>query len=173
MADIWFTSDTHFGHANFLTFTDAKGRRIRPFSSVEEMDEHMVKRWNDRVRPGHKVYHLGDVTFGDASILARLNGSKRLILGNHDNIKDAKLYTTFQKIQLWRLFKDEGFVCTHIPLAIGDLRKANFNVHGHIHEKPAPSSQHLCICVEQTDYAPIHMDEVRALLCAKGVEHGE
>jgi calcineurin-like phosphoesterase family protein len=167
VGDIWFTSDTHFGHANFLKFMNDAGERIRPFASVEEMDEHMVERWNARVRPGDKVYHLGDVCFGDAAILARLNGSKRLILGNHDNIKDATLYAAFKKIQLWRFFKDDGFVCTHIPLALGDLRKATFNVHGHIHDKPAPTPQHLCICVEQTDYTPVHMDEIRAALVTR------
>lgn len=167
MADLWFISDTHFGHANFLTFTKEDGHAVRPFSSVGEMDELMVQNWNERVRPGDKVYHLGDVCFGDTAILARLHGSKRLVLGNHDDIKNAKLYAAFKKIQLWRLFKEHGFICSHIPLREDQMRKVAFNVHGHIHEKPSPTPNHICICVEQTNYAPVHLDEIKAMIAVR------
>lgn len=169
MKDIWFISDTHFGHANFLTFKDAEGKLIRPFATVEDMDECMVERWNERVRPGDKVYHLGDVVFGDPAILARLNGQKRLVLGNHDDIKKPRLAAAFKKIQLWRIFKEHNFVCTHIPLAMEQMRKVSFNVHGHIHEKSPPSEQHICICVEKTNYAPVHLDEIKARIALGSV----
>lgn len=163
--DIWFTSDTHFSHANFLNFEDGKGKKIRPFETVEEMDETMIANWNSVVKDGDRVYHLGDVSFNKhklTSIMPRLRGSKRLILGNHDDIKDYKLLDYFKKVSLWRLFKDHNFICTHVPLAHDQMRKASFNVHGHIHEKPEPSAQHICICVERTNYTPLHIDEITA-----------
>ena len=160
MNNIWFTSDTHFGHKNFLNFLDDAGNKIRPFGSVEEMDELMVDRWNAVVKPGDKIYHLGDVTFGDPSILARLKGQKRLVLGNHDDIKNPKLFAAFKKVQLWRLFKEHNFVCTHVPMWPDQIRHVTYNVHGHIHHQPAPSDRHICICVEQTDYRPLHLDEL-------------
>ena len=48
MANIFFISDTHFGHAGILSFKREDGSPLRDFLSVEEMDEHMVERWNSR-----------------------------------------------------------------------------------------------------------------------------
>ena len=70
--DIWVISDTHFNHSNILTFSDKVGNPVRAFSSVEEMNEIMIDRWNSVVKPGDKVYHLGDVLFGDKEAFSRL-----------------------------------------------------------------------------------------------------
>ncbi len=76
---VWFTSDTHFAHRNVIEFCK------RPFASIEEMDEEIIRRWNERVEPGDRVYHLGDFAFGDHDpYLSRLNGMKNLVIGNHD-----------------------------------------------------------------------------------------
>lgn len=62
MAERFFISDTHFSHARILEFESDDGRPVRSgFSSVEEMDEAMIERWNSVVGPKDKVYHLGDV----------------------------------------------------------------------------------------------------------------
>lgn len=79
----WFTADHHFGHANIITYCN------RPFYSAGEMDEAMVARWNEVVRPDDVVYHLGDLTLSKdiryvAGILERLNGVVRLVPGGHD-----------------------------------------------------------------------------------------
>ena len=55
MAQIYFTGDLHFGHENVLRFDG------RPFSSVEEMDEELISRWNNKVGKGDIVYILGDM----------------------------------------------------------------------------------------------------------------
>ena len=169
--NIFFTSDTHFSHANILTFRGKDGDVIRPFASVEEMDETMVERWNSVVRDGDKIYHLGDLSFNKArlpAIMNRLRGSKRLVVGNHDDIKRFDLCAYFKRISLWRIFKEHNFMCTHVPLAKEQMRKVDFNVHGHIHEKPEPSAQHICVCVERTNYTPIHLDEVLSLIAYRG-----
>lgn len=168
--DSWFVSDTHFGHAKVLTFLKDDNDPtsfIRPgFTSVEQMDEALVDNWNSVVKDGDRVYHLGDVGFDRdqmAKLMPRLKGRKRLILGNHDEIKEHRLTEYFQKIHLWRIFKDEGFVCSHIPLMPDQFRhKVVLNVHGHIHEKPDPSPLHMNISVERTNYTPIHLDEILA-----------
>ncbi len=78
----YYIADTHYGHEASLGFCN------RPFSSVKEMDEFMIDSWNSVVRDIDIVYHLGDFSFGGAAhakqIFRRLNGRKRLILGNHD-----------------------------------------------------------------------------------------
>lgn len=80
---IFFTSDLHFGHENVIRFDN------RPFNTVAEMDEEMIKRWNAKVGKGDIVYILGDFIWKAAtneavSIIRRLNGQIILIKGNHD-----------------------------------------------------------------------------------------
>jgi calcineurin-like phosphoesterase family protein len=166
MADIFFVSDTHFDHGNFLKFEDDKGQKIRPFNSVEEMNETMIERWNSVVKPHDKIYHLGDVTFRPnklAAIMCRLHGHKRLLLGNHDNGASYELTRWFEKVHLWRIFKEENFVCTHIPIRQDQFRyKVEYNVHGHIHQNVIDDRQYINICVEQTNYTPLSMDEIKA-----------
>lgn len=88
--DVFFTSDLHFGHLNAIGFDN------RPFTSVEEMTEELIRRWNNKVKPGDLVYVLGDFIWklqdGEVhELLKRLNGQIILIKGNHDRfVKNAK-----------------------------------------------------------------------------------
>ena len=87
--NIWFTGDTHFGHANVIKHCN------RPFKSADEMDETMIRNWNDRVSEHDSVYHLGDFSFSKGpktrEILDRLNGHIYLIRGNHDGDQVVKV----------------------------------------------------------------------------------
>lgn len=78
----FFTSDTHFGHARIVELSN------RPFTDVDEMDEALISRWNEVVSPEDTVYHLGDVALGKIAdslpLVARLNGYKIMVTGNHD-----------------------------------------------------------------------------------------
>jgi calcineurin-like phosphoesterase family protein len=81
---IYFTADTHFGDPHIL-----RHRRAR-FGSVEAHDEALVAGWNAVVGPEDSVWHLGDFAAHAsrdhcAAIFARLNGTKRLVRGNHDS----------------------------------------------------------------------------------------
>jgi calcineurin-like phosphoesterase family protein len=80
----WFTSDTHFGHANIIKYCN------RPFTDVDEMNEAIVENWNRVVAADDTVYHLGDVALGPwekwDEVLTRLNGHKILVVGNHERI---------------------------------------------------------------------------------------
>ena len=165
MANIWLISDTHFGHENILKYSN------RPFSSVEEMDETLIERWNSVVRAGDKVYHLGDVFFGPKEnfqkIWTRLNGSKRLIVGNHDDIKYLSAGSFFKKVYMWRVFTEHNLLLTHVPIHEESIHErivvaGGVNVHGHIHEKSSPKGPYKCVCVEHTNYYPIHIEEVLA-----------
>ena len=78
---IYFTADTHFGHANIVKMCQ------RPYLDVDAMNEAMIAAWNERVQGNDTVYIIGDMFFRCAdpeSILKRLKGKKRLIVGNHD-----------------------------------------------------------------------------------------
>lgn len=160
---IFVVSDTHFNHANILKFLDKDGKIFRPFSCVEEMNETMIDRWNERVRDEDIIYHLGDVyvTNGqDANeILKRLRGRKRLVLGNHDNGKDQLLQRHFQKISIWRMWPEFKLLFTHVPVNEQNLR-GFINVHGHIHQNDSPSELYFNACVEKTNWAPISVEEI-------------
>lgn len=157
--DIWVISDTHFGHENIIRYCD------RPFNSADQMDLCMLQYWNETVKDGDIVYHLGDVYFGaeGAKILPLLKGRKRLILGNHDNGKDQKLTGVFQKIQAWRMFPEFGLLLTHVPVHQDSLnvKKCPKNIHGHIHKRSLNDDRYQCVSVEHTNYRPIHIDELR------------
>lgn len=84
---VWFTSDLHLGHENIIRYCD------RPFSSVEEMDDEICRRWAETVAEDDTVWVLGDVCLGDAIRglvrVAELPGRKVLVPGNHDRIWDG------------------------------------------------------------------------------------
>lgn len=169
MANIFFISDTHFFHSNILKFKDRDGQIIRNFQDVTDMNETMVANWNAMVRPQDKVYHLGDVAVGVekasdfTGLMGRLNGHKRLMLGNHDHIHHPA-YREFEKIELWTggKFKQYGFVACHIPLRPDQMRHGEFNVHGHIHQNKMNDPRYINVCVEHTDYTPVPMEDVIA-----------
>lgn len=164
MKDIFVISDTHFGHANMLKFTDNAGVLIRPlFESVEHMDETMIENWNSVVKDDDIVYHLGDVYIGGNrgnTVLPRLRGRKRLILGNHDNGKDQNLLKNFQKIMMWRMFPEFNCVLTHVPIHESGLNKVTYNLHGHIHQNTSPTPVHINCCVEVQDYTPKAIEDL-------------
>jgi calcineurin-like phosphoesterase family protein len=81
-------------------------RPFRPFASIEEHDEELVKRWNGIVRKGDTVWHLGDFAFGRAKIdiAGRLNGTKKLVMGNHDHYPTEAYSTESQNHRANRQF---------------------------------------------------------------------
>lgn len=165
MTEIYVVSDTHFNHANILKFTGEDGKTFRNFRDVHEMNETMIENWNKVVTPQDKVYHLGDVFFGNEKeaevILSRLNGKKRLIVGNHDHLKSPVLHKYFQKIYMWRIFKEYGLLLTHVPVHEGSIRGGGINVHGHIHQNTSPKGPYKCVCVEHTNYTPVNIEGLR------------
>jgi len=97
---VFFTADTHFGHENVIPYCQ------RPYSSVDEMDEDLVKKWNETVGERDWIFHLGDFAFMDklrtAAIIARLNGLKVLLKGNHDK-RTVKFYLDAGFVQVYKL----------------------------------------------------------------------
>lgn len=173
--DLWFTSDTHFCHQNIIAYSE------RPWKWAREMDEALIEGWNTRVKPQDHVYHLGDVTMlrGVAAkqaenILRRLQGHKRLVLGNHDVQPMAWYLQWFEKVMALRVY--DRMLFTHIPVHPASLGRFSANVHGHIHSNPdyPPHMRinketqevtwvpYINICVEVTNYHPINLDELRA-----------
>ena len=189
MATTFLYSDPHFGHAGVCQFMRADGvTKLRPYADPAEMDEDLVKRFNDRVRPRDKCYFLGDVVINRRALttLSRLNGDLVLIRGNHDIFKDADYAPYFRSIRAYHIL--DGMIMSHIPIHSDSLGRFGVNVHGHLHanrvRKPRginaqtgeilysdePDVRYHCVCVEQTDFAPISLEEVRSRILAEGGE---
>lgn len=161
--DIFVIGDTHFNHKNVITFRDNDDLLIRDFASIKEHDECICDNWCSVVRPQDIVYLLGDVGFALGNkegymdrLLKSLPGKRRLILGNHDNVKSPVIYDNFQKISMWRMFPEYDCVLTHVPIHLGDCEfmKYSKNIHGHIHQNQSPTENHICVSVEQINYTP-------------------
>ena len=172
MPSVFLTSDTHFGHAGVCRFMQNDGvTKLRPWTDPDEMDEEMVKRWNETVKPTDKVYHLGDVVINRKAlkIMHRLNGDKVLIRGNHDIFKDDDYREHFRELRAYHVMN--GMILSHIPLHPESLGRFGVNIHGHTHSNRVmtwhPTKQHPvvdpryhCVCVEQTDFRPILFEDV-------------
>jgi calcineurin-like phosphoesterase family protein len=171
MSAVFLVSDTHFGHAGVCHFLRNDGTKLRPWDDPEAMDEAMVQAWNETVRPKDKVYHLGDVVINRRHLktLARLNGDKVLIKGNHDIFKLEDYTPYFRDIRGYHVMN--GMILSHIPVHESNLYRFGTNIHGHLHSnrvtmldtylsKPVIDSRYQCVCVEQTDFRPILFEDV-------------
>lgn len=188
MVNLFFISDTHFGHRNMVEkFTLPDGSKARDFTSVEEMDELLIKNWNDRVKPQDHIYHLGDVTMHRQigqiahSVLDRLNGHMRLLPGNHDVDKIENYLKWFKKIYTYRVI--DRMLFTHVPVhpeSLGSFStNIHANIHGHTHHRNLKTETvvdhkgygdkkrrvpYINICVEKTNYTPISLEEIKAMV---------
>ena len=174
MPAVYLVSDTHFGHAGVCRFLRNDGvTKLRPWDNPEEMDEFMIKAWNERVRPNDKVYHLGDVVINRRALatLGRLNGDKVLIRGNHDIFRDTEYREYFRELRAYHVMN--GMILSHIPIHEESLGRFGTNIHGHLHanrvmKDGAIDVRYHCVCVEQTDFAPVLFEDVIKRIVAEG-----
>ena len=134
MPSVFLVSDTHFGHQGVCRFTRSDGvTKLRPWDTAEEMDEAMVKAWNERVKPTDKVYHCGDAVINRKALktLGRLNGDKVLIRGNHDIFRDDEYREYFRELRAYHVMN--GLILSHIPVHESSLGRFGCNIHGHLH----------------------------------------
>ena len=184
MPAIFLVSDTHFGHTGVCKFTRNDGvTKLRPWDNADEMDEEMIKRWNETVRPNDKVYHLGDVVINRKALktLHRLNGDKVLIRGNHDIFRDDEYRQHFRELRAYHVMN--GMILSHIPIHTESLGRFGTNIHGHLHANRVMIQKHAkatpeidpryhCVCVEQTDFRPILFEDVIKRIKAEGGDVG-
>lgn len=169
------TADTHLGHSKSLSFVRPDGEPLRPFSSVEEMDETIIENWNRVIGVKDTVYHLGDVVIPRASLklLDRLRGRKILIRGNHDQgaLKDYSKY--FEDVRGAFFHPGDstmrgGLIFTHIPVHPSCLTGHYLgNVHGHLHchqvmDNGQVDKRYFNACVERNDFAPVPFEKIKA-----------
>ena len=122
----------------------------------------MVRMWNEIVAPHDRVYHLGDVVINRRClpILDRLNGKKVLIRGNHDIFRLEDYTPYFEDIRGYKVLSKERIIMSHIPVHPSQLERWKANVHGHLHSNVLDDPRYINVCVEQTEFKPILLDEI-------------
>lgn len=139
---IFLTSDLHFGHNRGFIYEP------RGFSSIDEHDVEIIKRWNERVEPNDEVYILGDLMLNDnihgLECLNQLNGIKHVIRGNHDTDVRWQLYfDNNMRVHGWSdviRYRKYHFYLSHFPTLTGNLEaeslhQCTLNLFGHTHSK--------------------------------------
>lgn len=160
---LFFTSDTHFGHAGARAFY------ARPFASVAEMDRALVERWNAAVAPNDSVWHLGDFALGPkpariVELLAALHGAKHLIAGNNDAAATRAL-PGWASVAEFREIEAGGrlLVLCHYPLrSWNGMAKGSLNLHGHSHGRLKPMTRQIDVGVDAWDFRPVTLERLVA-----------
>lgn len=168
----YFISDHHFGHENIIRYCD------RPFSCADEMDRHMVERWNATVKPEDEVFYVGDFSFRSVeeteAILAELHGTKILIMGNHDR-RTAGAYT---RMGFAACHQEYRYVIPEIGRSVTLAHHPSFGpkapqilIHGHSHTYRPVVTTYITtrqllinVSVEGLSYEPISEEKVTAII---------
>lgn len=177
----FFTSDTHFGHANIIKYAN------RPFVDVPHMNEALIENWNAVIGPDDEVFHLGDVALGPKeswdSIFPRLQGYKILVIGNHDAIfaqnKQAYIDRFYPKYADWfdvvtdevknfRLSDGTMVNMSHFPYTGDSHDEDRYNefrltddgvplIHGHTHAEFAKMGNDARVSRSAADTLQVHV----------------
>ena len=164
---VYFTSDTHYFHENIIKYCN------RPFGCVDEMNDHLISKWNSVIGPDDIAIHVGDLSAGLKNngeklreIINSLNGIKILIAGNHDH-KDLSWYEESGFHRTARFMNAGGVLLVHYPLEEALLRgldldrvgTINHVIHGHIHNPMVPNfKDHYNVAAERHNFTPVNLE---------------
>lgn len=164
MGKTWFTSDTHFGHANIIRYC------ARPFADAREMDAALVANWNALVQPGDTVWHLGDFAYRSArppgELLRRLSGTKHLLWGNHDG-EETRAHRGWASSQPYAELSVEGerlVLCHYAFHTWKGAGRGALHLFGHSHGRMPGNAQSCDVGVDAWDYRPVGLAEIKRRL---------
>lgn len=140
----YYISDLHFYHQTLNDQMDCRG-----FADGDEMNAHMIRQWNRKVRPNDEVVILGDLSVGKGkatnAMVEQLNGRLHLVEGNHDYFLDDKEFdrSRFVWIKPYAEMYDNKrkVILSHYPVFCynGQFRKKKngqdrtYMLYGHVH----------------------------------------
>jgi calcineurin-like phosphoesterase family protein len=181
---LWFTSDTHYNHANICSST-TKWKdpvTIREFKTLEHMNSHLAGNINEIVGQDDILFHLGDWSFGGFESIEQFRNqivcqNIHIITGNHDhhienNRGDCqKLFSSVNKyVELnvkWPVgpeMHDANFVLMHFPIASwNNMARGAIHLHGHVHfdsNKRLQEGKMMDVGCDGNMLYPIGMNEV-------------
>jgi len=159
MSVVRVIADLHFGHKNMA--------HRRGFQDEFYMNEHIVEKWNSVVSKRDVTYIPGDITMEKSSEyywLDRLNGIKKVILGNHDmpqHVTELLKYVNSVCSMQYMKIDDVGIILTHAPIHPCELAyRYKLNIHGHVHENTLEDQRYINVSAEAIDYTPRLLTEL-------------
>lgn len=155
--NIFFTSDFHFGHKNIIRLSN------RPFSTIEEMDEELIKRFNSVVKSGDTVYDLGDSFFKTPKVYAeRLNGNIIRIKGSHDGDIEQPRMLVVKPDGLLDEYGNKRYItlCHYAMRSWEKSHYASWHLYGHHHGNLEPYGLSFDVGVDCWNYFPVSLEEV-------------
>jgi calcineurin-like phosphoesterase family protein len=182
---LWFTSDEHFWHRNVIKLCN------RPFSSLDNMHQELIKRFNNLVKPEDTVIHCGDFCFGSGGrareILSQLNGKHILVIGNHDKGAISSMNAGFILVitELSLRIGNKKVIVKHYPyrplffrrlwnkirypyelryLERRPENKGGWLIHGHTHRKDKLLEKQINIGVDAWNYRPVSLSEIESII---------
>lgn len=172
MARNLYIADWHYDHANILDYDD------RPFKTVEEMNDELIKRWNTRAHEDDTVYILGDMFWCSQTeaipILERLNGKKVLVKGNHDKVSNKDFAGKFENICDYLEIKDldKHLVLCHYPIpCFNGHTEGWIHLYGHVHNSfEWKMTEHSARMMRELYNRPCEMYNVGAMMPWMGYE---
>lgn len=158
MTNVFVTADLHFGHERILALEP----HVRAFPTIEEHDEEIVRRWNELVGPRDVVWVLGDVAHKEADIakVERLNGYKKLVLGNHDNWPIDTYMKYFERV--YGSVRLNQYILSHMPVHSSSFRESRSLkgcIHGHMHSSRLVDRRYINVSMDCTDLKPVLLNE--------------
>lgn len=175
----FFTADLHVGHTNIIRYTN------RPFKDSIEMDEALIRNWNELVTNEDTVYILGDFALCPAaravSILKRLLGTKILIEGNHDRgcLRDPVFRREFKEIHNFLEIdlppepgtkRGQKIVMCHYAMRVWNRsHRGSIHLHGHSHGTlpDDPKSLSMDVGVDCHNYYPVSSKDILRRMAKK------
>lgn len=170
MGKIFFIADLHFGHEKIIKLCN------RPFENLQDMQDQLIQKWNNKVSDEDTVYILGDFCFKmtkqDAiKILKNLKGKKILVKGNHDKYVGQRDFDEcFEKIyDIVQITEDKlQMVLCHYPIIdYAGMYYGGKMIYGHIHNKYIPHRDMYCVSAECINYEPVTWTELEHIYAEK------
>ncbi len=191
---LFFTSDTHYNHANICAATTKwesrnNGKNVRDFVSLDVMNKALVDNINNTISENDVLIHLGDWSFGGFESIAAFRNqinckTIHLVLGNHDhhilNNRDnvRELFSSVNEQRMVTIVmpslvkngpcKKHRFVLSHFPIASWqDMGQGVMHLHGHVHLPPhlrVGPGKMMDVGVDGNGLVPINLEDVLSIL---------
>ncbi len=180
--NVWFTSDTHFHHANIVKYCD------RPFGHVKTMDSAIIQNWNNVVEPNDDVIIGGDFCWGRKDswvwLLHTLNGNKYLAPGNHDKTAmiPNDLFVKVSPLLNVMITGDEEIddgqrivVCHYPMITWNHSHRGSWQLFGHVHSRNNNTNREQgrlrCLTpnqydigVDNNDFTPVSYQQIKEII---------
>jgi len=178
----WFTSDTHFGHANIAGPSVSKWPRgYRNFNSVEEMNQAIIKGINKYVAFDDELYHMGDWSFGGHQNTPKYRAmiscrNIHVVKGNHDgNIEQYReFFSSIKDVNVIEVQKKMIFMSHYSHRVWYGSHKGTIHLYGHSHGSIPDHGKSMDVGMDVSyahfgEYRPFSEDEILEIMSTKQI----